>query len=120
MVLDISFAYIVDVLILLHLPVTISTRWEFTKFHKNVFPRGACSQVPCVCIHVNVFPRGACSQVPYFHAVRVPKFHENETDKTGTLPVVNTVPGDGTPRSSAAALGWTELGTGPAKGPVVS
>ena len=78
MVLDISFAYIVDVLILLHLP-------------RN-----------------------------YFHAVRVPKFHENETDKTGTLPVVNTVPGGGTPRSSAAALGWTELGTGPAKGPVVS
>ena len=102
MVLDISFPYIVDVLILLHLPVTISTRWVFPKFHKNVFPRGACSQVP------------------YFHAVRVPKFHENETDKTGTLPVVNTVPGGGTPRSSAAALGWTELGTGPAKGPVVS
>ena len=94
-------------------PVTISTRCVFPKFHENVFPRGACSQVPCVCIHVNVFPRGACSQVPYFHAVRVPKFHENETDKTGTLPVVNTVPGGGTPRSSA--LRWTVLGTGPTK-----
>ena len=30
-VLNISFPYIVDVLILLHLPVTISTRWVFPK-----------------------------------------------------------------------------------------
>ena len=113
-VLNISFPYIVDVLILLHLPVTISTRWVFPKVPAK------CSRFRCdpFCSATFVFPRGACSQVPYFHAVRVPKFHENETDKTGTLPVVNTVPGGGTPRSSA--LGWTELGTGPAKGPVVS
>ena len=31
---------------------------------------------------------------------------------------LSLVPGGGTPRSGA--LGWTELGTGPAKGPVVS
>ena len=36
-VLNISFPYIVDVLILLHLPVTISTRWVFPKVPSKMF-----------------------------------------------------------------------------------
>ena len=60
-----------------------------------------CRRSECILLHL---PRN------YFHAVRVPKFHENETDKTGTLPVVNIVPTGQTPRSSA--LRWTVLGTG--------
>jgi hypothetical protein len=52
-VLNISFPYIVDVFILLHLPVTISTRWVFPK-------------VPAKCSKFRCDPFGLAMLAPTF------------------------------------------------------